>query len=175
MEKEWKSIEGFQGWYEVSNLGQVRSWHRRGDIYGGRADSPKVVQPTKARNYLKVSLYSDGKCRQTLVSLLVAKHFVSGHFQGAVCAHLDGDSHNNKATNLKWATRVENESHKLIHGTRVLGEKHPVAKLSNADVVEIKAALQDPYRGQVTDLAEKYGVKKSAISAIKHGRNRKHG
>lgn len=49
-------------------------------------------------------------------------------------AHLDGNKLNNRASNLKWCTQPENESHKVAHGTATIGEAHPMAKLSEQDV-----------------------------------------
>lgn len=87
------------------------------------------------------------------------------------CAHLDGDPHNNAASNLKWVTKRENEFHKIAHGTSIRGERCHNAKLTEDEVRDIRYLLSDdPPRGMGSELARKYGVNKCTISAIKKGR-----
>lgn len=170
-EEVWKPIPG-SGWrHEVSNLGRVRSWVRRGDNRITKDERPHLLTPTSAREYLKVFLRINGEARQILVHHLVAEAFVGPRPGGMDCAHLDGNPHNNEASNLKWVTKRENESHKFQHGTKIQGELCYNAKLTESQVREIKAILSaDPPRGTGQRLAEKYGVDKCTISAIKKGR-----
>ncbi|WP_206495631.1 NUMOD4 motif-containing HNH endonuclease [Mycobacteroides abscessus] len=170
-EEIWKEIPG-SGWrHEVSNLGNVRSWIRPGDNRVVKAEEPRHLTPTAARQYLKVFLRVGGVARQVLVHHLVAEAFIGPRPVGMDCAHLDGNPHNNRADNLRWVTKKENESHKVLHGTRVRGEKCHASVLTEDQAREVKSILMDnPPRGTGTELARKYGVTKGAISAIKHGR-----
>jgi len=171
----WRQVPG-SGWrHEVSNLGNVRSWVRPGDNRVTKAVTPRLLKPTTAREYLKVFLRIDGVARQVLVHHLVAEAFIGPRPAGMDCAHLDGNPHNNAASNLRWVTRKENESHKVEHGTRLHGERCPKSVLTEDQVREIRAIYEtDPPRGTGVRLAEKYGVRRAAISAVKHGRNWSH-
>jgi len=126
MEEKWKPIRGFHGWYEVSNLGRVRS--PEGRVTGGRQHPHRVwrerilrqksrIRPgSQDRVDLYVSLRRDGKSRNYLVSRLVAKAFCPGYRRGLTVNHKDGDSTNNRADNLEWVTNEENVRHYIRNG-----------------------------------------------------------
>jgi hypothetical protein len=80
-------------------------------------------------------------------------------------AHLDGSRTNAAATNLKWVSHVENHSHRQRHGTDPAGERHPSAKLSEADARAILAS--DEPHGQI---AERFNVSPHTVSDIKRGK-----
>lgn len=98
--EEWKPIKGYEGLYEISNMGRVKS------LKCGRE---KILKPDKTkRGYLQVTLCKDGKCKKYSIHRLVALHFVDGYFEGAEVDHLDTNPLNNVWTNLKFVTRKEN-------------------------------------------------------------------
>jgi hypothetical protein len=84
-------------------------------------------------------------------------------------AHLDGNRANPRADNLKWVSKVENRSHRKLHGTECDGEHHPIAKLREQDVIEIRQSTLT-YK----ELAAKFGVSRHAIESVKRRRNWKH-
>ena len=88
------------------------------------------------------------------------------------CAHMDGNKLNDRAENLAWVSAIENEAHKLDHGTRQLGSGHHAAKLNEEQVREIRKRLDSGERG--TDLAAEFGVTKHMISKINCGHNWTH-
>lgn len=164
----WKPIPGSE-WYEVSRDGQVRSWVKPGR-YKTRREVPLVLKQTRRKDgYLAV-----GVPYKRLVHHLVAETFLGNKPPGTEIMHLDGDKSNNTVSNLAYGTPKENNSHKRIHGTHVQGERHYRAILTEDEVREIKAALRNPYYGQLNDLAAKYGVSKLTISNIKRGQTWKH-
>ena len=126
MEEKWKPIRGFHGWYEVSNLGRVRS--PEGRVTGGKQHTHRVWRErilkqksrTRPGGYGRVDLYvslrRNGESRNYLVSRLVAKAFCPGFKPGLTVNHIDGDSTNNRADNLEWATNAENIHHYIQSG-----------------------------------------------------------
>lgn len=90
--------------------------------------------------------------------------------EGMHCAHLNGDSRDNRPANLAWVEPVENEAHKLAHGTRMRGERHHQAKLTAKEVRAIRASADV----QGIDLAEMYGVSASQVSDIRTGKSWAH-
>lgn len=112
MEKEiWKDIKGFEGYYEVSNYGQVRSVSRiiNGKHFTGRTLAPVINKS----NHLSVRLTVDGKTTVKGISTLVARTFIKGYRSGLVVGHKDKNPANNRADNLKWVTR----SNSMMHGS----------------------------------------------------------
>ena len=104
------------------------------------------------------------------VHRLVAETFLPNPKMHGDVAHNDGVRTNNNVGNLRWDTRSGNLADKVAHGTHNRGERSPLAKLSNADVVAIRAA-----RCTGQDLADRFGVSRDHIYAIRSGGTRVHG
>jgi hypothetical protein len=160
-QEEWRAVLGFEGYYEVSDLGAVRSRH---------FDPP---QPKKHRlnccGYPVLVLYGGGKRRTVPLHRLVAEVFRADQRNALHCevAHLDGNRLNASADNLKWVSRSENLSHRHQHGTDDRGERHSSARLTNAQAVEIRSLrAKRKYR----ELAAEYGVGLRTIHDIVYGR-----
>jgi hypothetical protein len=138
----WKSVVGFEGEYEVSDLGRVKSLRRTIDrkCKGTRVCPERVMRPqTRSGGYLGVELYRDGKPKLVLVHRLVCEAFHGSPPEGHEVAHTDGTRTNNTASNLRWATRVENAADKTAHGRMVTWERHPSRKLLPEQALEIRA------------------------------------
>lgn len=79
-------------------------------------------------------------------------------------AHFNGRPADNRAENLRWTTHAENEEDKIRHGTRLIGERHSMAKLTEAQILEIREARR---RGEtLSSLAVQYGLAFQTISNI---------
>lgn len=109
MEELWMDIQGYEGDYQISNLGRVKS------LKGGRE---KFLTPTFIgkgyEDYLEVTLCKNGRRKHHLVHRLVAQAFVGGYEEGCIVNHIDEDKTNNVWTNLEWISIRENN----IYGTR---------------------------------------------------------
>jgi hypothetical protein len=114
MPERWLPVPGYEGLYEVSNIGRVRSLpHKtRQGMRGGRMRKT----PLNA-GYPVVSLYANGVGRVTSVHLLVAAAFIGPRPPGMEVRHLDGNPSNCVLSNLTYGTHTENMRDMLTHGT----------------------------------------------------------
>jgi len=123
----WKSIKGFEGYYEVSDDGRVRSVDRTVKRKGGGTLSYKgreLVPDKTKKGYLKVYLSKNSKKTNKLVHRLVLETFRPvDRMEYKQVNHKDGDKLNNALSNLEWVTNQENHDHALALGLRPLGLK----------------------------------------------------
>ena len=113
----WRPIAGYEGRYEVSNDGKVRSMDIYVNCRGGKTRLSKGrIKPTYANNrgYLMVSLCKDNTTTRYLVHRLVAQAFVPNTHIKPQVNHIDGDNTNNRADNLEWVTDNENKAHSSL-------------------------------------------------------------
>ena len=114
----WKDIVGYEGLYQVSNMGQVRSLDRVITMKNGVNQFHKgYIIKSKANNsgYLTVNLHKNGVSSTKTIHRLVALHFVDGYFDGAEVNHKDENKLNNSHDNLEWVNKDTN----LNYGTRI--------------------------------------------------------
>jgi len=105
--EEWRDVLGFEGLYQVSNLGRVKRLARKDRL--GRTKPAKLLTPTGTR-YKSVSFTVDGQWYNKLVHRLVATAFVPNPDNLREINHLDGDITNNRADNLEWCTPSANHN-----------------------------------------------------------------
>lgn len=165
-----KPIPGFEGLYDISSEGEVRSL----SVRNKQTNSPriKVLKQSDVGGYRKVTLYKSGKRYQIWVHRLVLLSFVGGPSDGEECAHLDGNPCNNRLTNLKWAPKQENESHKESHGTRLRGERQHSSKLKASDIPKIFAMKRT--RKSLQEIADAFGVSDTSILNVLQGKTWAH-
>jgi hypothetical protein len=111
--EEWRPVVGFEGTYDVSNIGRVRRVAGSHQCPAGRI----LGQAEGNRGHLSVSLSLEGHRHTRWVHRLVLAAFVGPCPQGMEVRHLDGDPKNNAVQNLAYGTRSENELDKVRHGT----------------------------------------------------------
>lgn len=130
--------------------------------------SRRFLRPIKAGKYLAVSLSDhNGQQVRMYVHRFIAE-LVRGHIpDGLEVCHNDGNPMNNAAANLRWDTRSGNFADKRAHGTATIGERHPMARLSEQQVREIRQRVASgvPQRR----LCAEYGVSPMAISRAVRG------
>jgi hypothetical protein len=169
MKEIWRPVVGYEGFYEVSNLGNVRSIDRvdsQGQMRHGRV---RKLLLNKV-GYLYVGISVNNKKANLNVHRLVAKAFIPNPDNKPQVNHIDGNKTNNVVSNLEWATISENTLHayktKLIKNCK--GEASALAKLTKRQVVDIYKRLRG---GELAvKLAKEYGVSKNTIADIKHQR-----
>lgn len=116
MKEVWKPVKNYEGIYEVSNYGNVRSVDRHIPHREGVADffKGKMLKPYKRkRGYLTVCLYKDFKPCSKYVHRLVAEAFIENKEMLPIVNHIDENPGNNCVTNLEWCT----QKHNVNHGT----------------------------------------------------------
>lgn len=107
MEEIWKDIEGYEGLYQISNLGRI--WTTK---------YKRFKNPTKCKGYLQIGLSKNKKRKMYKVHRLVAIAFVSNPNNKPYINHIDGNKSNNRADNLEWVTQSENVSHAYKTGLK---------------------------------------------------------
>lgn len=167
----WVPIFGYEGLYEVSDKGRVRSLHRKRLRDGGIIKLQKHPQ-----GYLRVAIYKDKKGKNRLIHRLVLTSFSDGPKIGLVINHKDGNKSNNNIENLEWVTLKQNTAHAIntklsVNSFCGKGEKHGMAKLNEAQVREIKLLYPTILE---KELAVKYSVTTETIYNILAGRTWKH-
>lgn len=167
MTEIWKDIPGYEGSYQVSDLGRVRSLDRvlnahklgRGYCRGVRGRILKPGASNVNSGHLTVAL---GRHNSQCVHFLVLLAFVGPRPAKMDTRHLDGNSANNILSNLEYCTRSRNGQDKKYH------KGASTYKLTPSEVREIKTALLAPYYGLQADLCRKYNVSHSTIYNIKN-------
>jgi hypothetical protein len=155
----WKEINSFPG-YRVSLGGVVESCHIPG-ARGKTSDRWRALKPIRLPNgYLVVSLWHKGTLSQHYIHHLVLTAFV------------DGNKENCRLENLAWGTHRDNEADKDRHGTRLIGSRHHRAKLTEAQVIEIRAIYDTG--APLGEIARRFNVSKSQICVIGKRRKWKH-
>jgi len=175
MEEIWKAVPDYEGLYEVSNFGSVRSLPRvvcnKDGMPVGKSSGKILTLSIGLRGRRQVMLYKNRKYQCFKVHALVMLAFVGPRPKGMDICHNDGDASNNLITNLRYDTRAGNFADKLLHGTHQRGENAPFHKLTDSQIHEIKKLRSEGKKCR--ELGEVYGVHKVYISQICRGVVRK--
>lgn len=151
----WLPLPGYEDLYEVSDLGHVRN----------SKNFHLLALRTSTNNQRpSVSLWRKGSGKSQHVHVLVLRAFRGPRPIGMQGCHNDGNCKNNELSKLRWDTPTNNAADKFRHGTMLIGEKCPAAKLTEQDVKSIRIDT----RGQ-KEIAAQYGVCQPQISKIKSG------
>lgn len=161
--EEWRHIKGYENYYQVSNLGRVRSLDRTIINTNGIESNLKGRLMSLAdhpRGYKIVTLRKNGKRRTVTVHRLVAEAFLINVLKKCEVNHKDGVKSNNHATNLEWSTSSENSIHAFKNGLR-----KAKAKLTKEQVKEIRLKYGSGVFKQ-KELGMLYGVDYRTIGGI---------
>lgn len=166
-EEMWKDIPGFEGHYQASSLGRIRSVDRIKEVQHPMGGLRHVRYPGKVLaiginklGYARVNLYHASNHR---VATLVASAFLGPRPEGMEICHSDGNRINNAITNLRYDTKSNNEKDKRAHGTDNAGEGNGRSHLTEADIRAIRA---EAGKRKGAELAKKYNTTYKYISAI---------
>lgn len=159
----WKDIPSFEGLYQASNLGRIRSIKHYDKMH--RLWEGKILTPQfdGKQNYLHISI--KGKPYQ--IHRLVAKTFLPNPNNYPEVNHKDENKTNNCVENLEWCTHKYNNNYgnKLISKK---GENHHNCKLTKRNVIDIRTRFKNGEK-QIK-LAKEYNISKSQISSLITGR-----
>jgi len=118
-EEKWLPVIGYEGYYEVSNRGRVRSLPRDINMKNGvtrRLSGTVLLSAPSPRGYLAVHLNQGGRGKTTAIHSMVALAFVPNPDAKPFVCHRNDIKTDNRAENLYWGTRVENEADKARNG-----------------------------------------------------------
>ncbi len=148
-EIEFRDVVGFDG-YRVSNTGIVQScWKMYSEGYGKwncrsiKVDRWKTLkQDVDDRGRARVTMRMENrKYRKKFVSVLILESFVGPAPDKHRACHNDGNASNNILSNLRWDTDSANQLDRIKHGTDMVGIKHPLSKLTEEQVLQIRIRL----------------------------------
>lgn len=162
--------------YSVTDDGFVWSlWYRINDPQTGRFQQllgkkwKKLESWSGPWDHQYVSVRrSDGKHITRSVHDLVIRTFIGPPKEGQECRHLDGDGSNNRITNLRWGTSIENKADMKLHGTAPQGTNNGNAKIDDDIVKWIRAMYKQGMRNK--DIAACVGLSKGRVSDIGNGK-----
>ena len=157
--EEWRPIKEYDGLYDISNIGRVRSYKR---------NKVEIISPMNtSTGYKQVEFAKDGISKRKLVHRLVAEVFIPNPMNLPVVNHLDGDKTNNCVTNLEWCTYRQNTLHAIKIGlTRF--------KLPSKPIMVYKGGKFIGTFKSIGECANKLNCDKTNISGVIHGRHKTH-
>lgn len=182
MTEEWKAIEGYEGYYEVSSLGAVRSVPRtirngktgKGSIRRISARIMKQHLSGKNRDYRSISLHRDCAPKTHNVHSLVAVAFVPNPENLPEVNHKDTNKDNNQADNLEWCTRQFNCRHAITNGvsSSLVGVDNICAVLTDEKVLLARRLRREGV--SLKGIATIVGTSDKNISSITRRKSWKH-
>jgi len=159
--EEWRAVVGTNGAHEVSDLGRVRSWINTRRV---RQNTATGIKPwANNHGYMVWDSRLTGQRKTLIVHTSVATAFLGPRPPNMGVGHLDSDKSNNQLDNLLWGTALEQAQDKVAPaGTDPVGVRNPQAKLTEQDVLEIRASCSE----YPTALARRYGVCRETVRLI---------
>lgn len=164
----WRNIKGYEGLYQVSDCGEIKSLDRKSkrkdsgfNIYKGKV----LKQDKNNRGYNLITLNKNGVSKKILVHRIVAINFIENNENKKFVNHIDGDKRNNKVENLEWATFEENIKHawETEIYKPIKSDSVHTAKLNSEKVKNIRKNTENK---SVKELAEEYGVTSTTVSNV---------
>ncbi len=175
----WRNIIGYEGVYQISNFGRVKTLegflikNRKGGLKMAVHVPEKIRSETLTANgYRNVSLWRNGVASYNLSHRLVAIHFIKNPENLLYVLHIDDNPKNPHFKNLKWGTQSDNLKDCSNKNRGFKGIKNNLSKLSEQDVRDIRKALLSGMSAYKT--APLFGVTKAVILSIKHGKTWSH-
>lgn len=173
MNEQWRDVLGFEGQYQVSDSGVVRSF-----VNLKRPGGALKINQLRKDGYLQVIFKINQKSKCFLVHRLVASAFLENIQGCSEVNHIDGDKQNNSVENLEWCTHQKNTKHANDTGLRARPNPvgHRFSRLTAADVAQIRGKIAGCFdgrrfrRGALSAIAAEFCVKPAAISAIAKGK-----
>ena len=172
--EDWTDVGGYEGIYEVSSFGNIRSKSRIVAFKAGgkhksynRMFKGVYLKPgLDERGYRHISLARDGVSKTKKICGLVAKAFIRNPFHYPEVNHQDGDKTNDNISNLEWVTSSENKLHALRNGLKIpaKGVKIATAKLNDNKVREIRKLKREGY--SYSELSRLFGVAPETVFAV---------
>lgn len=172
-EENWRPIAGYEGHYEVSDYGRVRSLYREQEFFVRwgmavmRFPAREMKISATTKGYLYVGLSKDARPKKHLIHRLVMAAFVGE--SSMEVNHKDGNKSNNHISNLEYCTSSENNRHRSRVLGKVIGSSNTASVLTEKDIPAIRADTR-----MLKEIAADYGVSLQAIWLVKKRKNWSH-
>jgi len=165
--EEWKDVEGFEGYYQVSSEGRLKSLERTIKVRGFERfiDEKILVWTMDRRGYHRVLVSKKGKQSNRAAHRLVATAFIPNPENKKTVNHKNGIKTDNRVENLEWNTNYENIGHAIANELIKKGVKK--RKLSIDQVKEIKYGCHNMLHREI---AAMYGINQDSIWSIRSGK-----
>ena len=171
VDEEWKPIEGYEGIYEISNYGRVKSligWNGHQYIKRERVLAPYTERNNKNYMRSRVKLIKNGEKKDAKVHRLVAKAFIPNPNNYKAVNHIDGNPLNNKVDNLEWCTQKENIIHAIeneltIRRINTIDRETMVELLNNNFSYDEISNMLGIAKGTVFNYIKRFNIKKIYI------------
>ena len=165
--EEWRDIKGYEGKYQVSNLGRVRSLN-----YRGNTNKEHILKATMTRQgYLRIQLSKNGKSKSKFVHRLVAETFIPNIKNKPQINHKDGNKINNNVKNLEWCTCSENVKHAFDNGlkkpTKYYEGKHAYHKMK-----KVKCITTNKIFNSIREASKYYNCDENKIGMVCRGQRK---
>ena len=183
MQEIWKDIKGYEGLYQVSNLGRIKSLDKKTKNKNGEfIKKGKILkQSENSKGYLRIQLTSNkGQRKRMFVHRLVAQHFVKKEEGKNIVNHLDCNPKNNCYNNLEWTTLKGNSQYmtKLGRNKRtqewIVNLKKTLQKTLGKKVVRIDMKTKDVKIYDYLNQTKMDGFVSSSVSKCCNGIRNKH-
>lgn len=169
MEEIWKDVVGYEGLYQISNLGNVKSLN-----YNHTGKERILAKKHHKSGYVTVTLCKNGKHKNKSIHILVAMAFIPNRFSLPCVNHIDGDKENNFVDNLEWVTYSQNTMHAIQTGLRVDSNMRGVMGPANKNSRPVRQYTKDGEIVKVwpcvSDAARFYGCNPCTITNCTKGR-----
>ena len=160
--EEWRDVVGYDGLYQVSDTGKVRSMYfKNNHVFKPRIKEMQIYTNKHRRCY--VSIHKDGIRKNATVHRLVAIAFIPNPNNLPEVNHIDGNPSNNHVNNLEWCTKRQNLKHEYDHNLNKFKARN---EKNSKPVVRDDGVIYESTRA----CARAMGVTQSAIKDILHGR-----
>lgn len=167
-DERWLPVPGYEGRYEVSDHGRVRSLDTQSvNQFGATSTQPGKIRAlwTDRRGYQHVTLYRDNAQKRHSVHVLMMLAFVGPRPEGMNVCHNNGNPSDNRLPNLRYDTQSSNQLDRVEHDTHVRGLRNPRNRHSENDIRTIRSLYATGKYSQ-REIGEMYGVRQAAISGV---------
>lgn len=172
----WKDIKGFEGFYQASNLGRIKSSEWK--VWGGKSfylKKGRILKQSKNQNgYMKIEFMVESVLTRHKVHRLVLSAFIPNPENKYAVNHKNGIKHDNRLENLEWCNKSENMKHAYEMGLieRAGDRVKCHLKLTDEHVIEIRTRFT-PFVLTSSMLAKEYCVSKSTIEGLLFNKNKR--
>lgn len=169
----WKPVKGYEGLYEVSNVGRVKSMPRTIARSDGKPYTIKKEKIMKLfadeDGYRRIEMRNDGKSFKTFAHRLVARAFIPNAENKPQVNHINGIKNDNRVDNLEWVTLQENKDHAVANGLVAdqRGIKNPSNTLEEKQVMKIIELKEKGFRP--VEIARKIDIPYSNVRNVYYG------